>query len=643
MARVSAHPLGATTDADEVRLALHVAAAQLRDPQVRAAIEEELRARTRVPSDDPPPPDPSADDRAFAGTLLAAIAHSGGWNAEARRRVGALTHASRRDPSELVRALRASRHEPAPMKAEAAAPSRKQPRIARAPKRRPPRLWVALAMVSMLSATFLMLRAVALLQPATATRTAFAPTPPARSLAPEPAPPRTTLPLSVAEPVELEPVPDLSPELALDPDVPATSAPPITRAPAPQAPRPPAPVQQWEVTARTLLRQPVRDSPRLLMIQAVTLARLNAAAEALWRADLALGSRLISDAQTLRGLPAESSGESPVPDAPMIESLTSPGRDGDGQLALELAAAKRQPGPGIATLVKRRYNDRELGPVDCDAVAETAFYAASLELRLFCKRIASEDQLGNAAMVNAMLEALPKAAPLQHISEMIESTTMFDLPSIHDERWPAAARAALVARLAELLGRSTSAEFDDLALALARAYELVPSAPAAADPAPKPPPASMPSPRLTPGEDLQPLPRSEFAPPDVGTGEDPAFRAAVAKWSVWRELALGSRQPGTSAAVQGLQAKRDLRLSLARGRMQRFVAMQTSLAELMERVIADQRPSSRERLRAPLEHAAKSAGRATGVFEQIVIWERAIAELWTIRLGASSESEGRTQ
>ncbi len=139
LTQLSRHRQAASTEADEVRLALHVAAAQLSDPQVRRAILERLgfadaptpaprpgedrapspagptgngaagpppatRPRTGIPMADLAPGD-------FKDVALRVLAHSGGWNEFAKRRLGGLAHAYGLDMRDLRRVLEAVAHD----------------------------------------------------------------------------------------------------------------------------------------------------------------------------------------------------------------------------------------------------------------------------------------------------------------------------------------------------------------------------------------------------------------------------------------------------------------------------------------------------------------------------------------------------
>ncbi|TVQ60643.1 MAG: hypothetical protein EA378_11190 [Phycisphaerales bacterium] len=130
LARVSAHPERDTPAADEVRLALHAAAAQLLDPAVRALIIARARGG-RTPSGDGARPTPSRspapqpgrsetavtagrtpsrDDGAIAAfehDALRLLARHGGWGPQSMRQIAQFAHARGVPPSRVVAGLHA--------------------------------------------------------------------------------------------------------------------------------------------------------------------------------------------------------------------------------------------------------------------------------------------------------------------------------------------------------------------------------------------------------------------------------------------------------------------------------------------------------------------------------------------------------
>lgn len=129
--RIARHPEARTPDAEEVRLALHVAAAQLLDADTRAAMID-MWTRGQTPASATPtiaPSHPAPSDRgssidAFRLACFEMIAHSGGWNARARRRVIALADVFGIEPQELHTVFQPA---PAPPRATAPVPRHAAP------------------------------------------------------------------------------------------------------------------------------------------------------------------------------------------------------------------------------------------------------------------------------------------------------------------------------------------------------------------------------------------------------------------------------------------------------------------------------------------------------------------------------------
>ena len=129
--RIDEHPQARTPEADELRVALHVAAAQLKDPSVRARLLGESShagesgtgmvtgegasdpLRAPMPTDAltnaepvrPPACEPVSIDPGFVTAAQHVLASCGGWNAESKRLLGYLARSASVDASILQRAL----------------------------------------------------------------------------------------------------------------------------------------------------------------------------------------------------------------------------------------------------------------------------------------------------------------------------------------------------------------------------------------------------------------------------------------------------------------------------------------------------------------------------------------------------------
>ena len=129
MSQVASHPLSESADGNEVRLALHAAAARLLDPAVRAAMLARAGVRATEPVRQPTPPsDPLL---ALGPQALLVVASEGGWNDKAFRRLAMLAHA-RGIPSESVPlAVRSLMQQPAAADTPAAADAERRGSVPR--------------------------------------------------------------------------------------------------------------------------------------------------------------------------------------------------------------------------------------------------------------------------------------------------------------------------------------------------------------------------------------------------------------------------------------------------------------------------------------------------------------------------------
>lgn len=119
MQQVSRHPLSETPEGNEVRLALHAAAAQLLDSRIRAALLERAGV---VSSRQGPPPKRRNAIAALGPRALMVIASEGGWNPRAMRRLAMLAHAEGIASSaipEVVRSIAGEGHAQRPEEPQA--------------------------------------------------------------------------------------------------------------------------------------------------------------------------------------------------------------------------------------------------------------------------------------------------------------------------------------------------------------------------------------------------------------------------------------------------------------------------------------------------------------------------------------------
>jgi hypothetical protein len=279
------------------------------------------------------------------------------------------------------------------------------------------------------------------------------------------------------------------------------------------------------------------------------------------------------------------------------------GAPGDGAWARDWISAPAAVERRLEILAALEARSGELGPADADTLAEAALSAPQPELRERARKIVRA-HAGEAVVINGLLEALPSAPRLEESGELIADLAVATLPAASDPGWPSAARAALVLRLMDmLLLESELGAADRLAGVLAAAHV------------------------LSSGSQVDHTP-----PPDSESG-------GVRLWLSW----IGELQRAEQSAPGGVQAesialRREARLALAHDPIRRFCASQVGALEAMARVVALERPSLGERVETILAQAAEARRSARSVLHQIDSAERAMVELWLLRLAADGEA-----
>jgi len=116
MRQIDQHPLAETPEADEVRLSLYAAAAQLLNPSVRARLAESWGVRAQVAPPRAPSPQPvrpggiTTSERLLEHDAILALAMFGGWNKRSLRRIASIAHARGLGSREVAATLRRIGH-----------------------------------------------------------------------------------------------------------------------------------------------------------------------------------------------------------------------------------------------------------------------------------------------------------------------------------------------------------------------------------------------------------------------------------------------------------------------------------------------------------------------------------------------------
>jgi hypothetical protein len=250
----------------------------------------------------------------------------------------------------------------------------------------------------------------------------------------------------------------------------------------------------------------------------------------------------------------------------------------------------------------------ELGPGDAELVVHDAVSGSQSSVRR-AAREATKRLIGQRWIVNAVLEALPTMPLTVDNAELIDAASGGPLPSLRDPRWRHEARRLLVQRCLEFIAKGgEGAAIDLIAGKLAESYEGRSAAGRAGGSG------------------------------TVGLTPEQAADELIRRWRQEAEAMVPSgREP---MSMDTVKRRADARERLAVGPVQRFVARQTTLVEMMAFAIVAERPARSADVRRTVD-AFNSASRAAAhVALQVWASERAMVELWRVRLDEGAAGGG---
>lgn len=363
-----------------------------------------------------------------------------------------------------------------------------------------------------------------------------------------------------------------------------------------------------EQTARDLAARADADaSPLAALATAVVLSRFNEAVASLWagRPDAAAGllDRLGDGAEPPPPPSHSPPGASVAGGDTAITVGAGPGGV-RGTWTERYLAAKRNVPIRAQLLGEFPRTGAAVSAADAEVLAYEAIRGSPNEIRASARELL-RSVASSSTVVNALLELLPETPQTAANSALIESIAGGPLPAPSARDWESQARRLLVERLVELVAsESEFGRVDALAALLARSYDDRTL-----------PPALGPTPART-------------APP--------AEQSAAMLWRQWRDRVDGSGAPSLGGlTLDEAERRRTGRVALARGRVQVFAAQQASLCELMALVIAAERPAAAARVEQTLDLWHDRRAAATHVLGQVQVTERAMSELWLIRVGGA--------
>jgi len=357
-------------------------------------------------------------------------------------------------------------------------------------------------------------------------------------------------------------------------------------------------VTAWAAAAKSFLDQSDKlVAPSEQLARAVVLSRLSESASLIWAGRPQGVATDIQDAdKVIVKLLADAAASAPS------NSLDE--NNGDGAWAIEYLRAEKSV-PDRGTLLSKLSSNTRIGPVDAEVLAAEAFRGSPTTIRKSAQDLVAKFA-ASPAMVNAALEQSVNLPRTNENADLLGKLSLSTLPGLRDPLWRTAVRRGLVERLLEMVAaRGDQGLIDRLADLLAESYRG----------------------------------RVIAAPTDIksGTSEkvspEVAARAARGSWLKWAQ----ARTPSGPLPITLDQIQRRIggRSRLASGMIQGFAAEQIDTAELMAFVIAVEQPASKPEVASLLDRLGKERRNADHIFGQVLAAERAMIELWALRLGVN--------
>ncbi len=363
----------------------------------------------------------------------------------------------------------------------------------------------------------------------------------------------------------------------------------------------------WRDAEDELRRAPMNEDQSESLMERLTLvARLNAAAcqlstqhadEAAQAIEMIVG-RLERSAESAVGTAA------PAGNPPGSRRSRRPGQaiGPDGQWSGDYDQPRRSTDEQLDRLRALRSSaGSDLGPLDAAALVREAYRGSPAEIRSLAQSVTSEFFSSGPTVAMELLDQLPDAPINARLSEFIGQVTGRLLPSVRSASWFVDARLALLEHVLALRPLATSL-VDEQAAKLADLYR---ARLAVLRRQPVSPSGGL----LTPGD------------------------AAAQVQEYWQSTAAlvmaGSPIPDD---LPGLTRRHQIRMELAEGPIQRFVARQLAIAELLAYITVAEQPALGAEVRALLQDSSRRRDRLDRVLEQAVEAELLLARLWDLRL-----------
>lgn len=379
-----------------------------------------------------------------------------------------------------------------------------------------------------------------------------------------------------------------------------------------------------EAEWRAAVTQALQDAhdarhPDHLLASAVTFSILSEAAQHLWSGDPNAAGRLVRTTNnriTATFTPTNTSLAS--------SDFTTPGTDPTWAIRFIEAGRNRTVLLALLSELERR-GDVPLSIIEAEVLAETAAFGAPIDVRARAQDVTAY-YANQHIVVNAVLETLPRAPRTRPFGIMIERVSSSRLPPVTDDRWPVEARRALVERLLMMrAGEGPAATIDRLVAMLAESYDQRRTI------------TTQPATNATNAATDSAANTSSGTGTSTGRAEAAALSLAIWTSELLEKHRADARrhEPNPRAPVTIREIERRLagRRLLAQGPIQAFAADQAAITELLAYTVSAERPARADRVLRITRDAEHARQTSSHVFQQILAAERAMLELWLVRLG----------
>lgn len=387
---------------------------------------------------------------------------------------------------------------------------------------------------------------------------------------------------------------------------------------------------------------------------AVRLARLNAAAEAIWRGQAAEPNPPSGDIESLltgvarNAGPAAAAGPARMPwggptRTPQALSSTPGGGGSDptsGAWGVRYLAARTNI-PVRRELLASYQPSEEMIGLEASILVSEATRGSPDDLRKSARAIVVANA-SHAAFVNSLLNETPSMPATRDNANLVNTIAGGLGVSPKDPAWRVSARRALVERLLEIISRDgENTGLDAMSDLLAQTYAQ--RAAIAGTPVPVPDAGEIADAPASGAAPPEPAPDSQ-APAPTAANPTPAPTARVravapleqSAAALRARLALDARERIPTGreplSLEEIEMRRQGRARLASGRVQEFAVEQLAVCELLAYGVAAEVPGRANAVRTLLNELAASRRAATHVVEQIEACERVMLRLWLLRL-----------